>query len=218
MKEEELVHKAEAQPSRTPTPVLDASYEPAKTWDGLEEVGELPAPEFYFEGFMPPEKVTDPYEATAALHRAVVEVFTLRQAGRPLSDLSNAGRGVDKTSEVNISVSRSNPSAPVLKFSNSVSEEAILESLNPQEQAVATEESTEDPFGPENSDQPSIKGSTTTNGPLMEDQSPEAIEALQLTKHEHQAASWNPSWVNISLVDTEIKFAVSEASKFSISY
>jgi hypothetical protein len=67
-KKEELAPRSQSKQLKATTPILDASYEPAKTWDGLEEVGELPAPEFYFEGFMPAENVTDPYEATAALH------------------------------------------------------------------------------------------------------------------------------------------------------
>ena len=214
-KEEELPQESESKKLKTPAPVLDASYEPAKTWDGLEEVGELPAPEFYFEGFMPAEKVMDPYEATAALHRAVVEVFTLRQAGKPLSELSNAGRGMDNTSDVHISVSLSNPSAPLLKFSTGVSEKAILESLSQSEQVVEAVESTEDVFELETPGHTSIMGSNRTKDLLTEDESPEAIEAIKLTNYKQQVASWNPSWLRVSLEDAEIKFAVREASKFS---
>jgi hypothetical protein len=209
----ELAKKSASQQPRTSTPILDASYEPAKTWDGLEEVGELPAPEFYFEGFMPAEKVTDPYEATAALHRAIVEVFTLKQAGRQLSELSNADIGIDKTSDVHISVSRSDCSNPVLKYSAGASEEAILDSLSQSEQFAETEESTEDGFEPETSDDASIMGSNISKDPLMEDESPEAIDALQLSRYEQQVASWNSSWLRISLEDAEIKFAVGKASK-----
>jgi hypothetical protein len=214
-KEEELPQESESKKLKTPAPVLDASYEPAKTWDGLEEVGELPAPEFYFEGFMPAEKVMDPYEATAALHRAVVEVFTLRQAGKPLSELSNAGRGMDNTGDVHISVSLSSPSAPLLKFSTGVSEKAILESMSQSEQVVEAVESTEDVFELETPGDTSIMGSNTIKDLLPEDESPEAIEAIKLTNYEQQIASWDPSWLRVSLEDAEIKFAVSEASKFS---
>jgi hypothetical protein len=211
--------ESQLQQSKIPTPILDASYEPAMTWDGLEEVGELPVPEFYFEGFMPAEKVTDRYEVTAALHRAVVEVFTLKQAGRPLSELSNANRGIDNTSGVQISMSQSNPSYPVLKFSAGASQEAILESLSQSEQDMEIMEakeaagSTEDVFEPETSDDASMRSKTID--PPTEDESPEAIAALQLRNYEHQVASWNPSWLQVSLEDAEIKFAVSEPSKFS---
>jgi hypothetical protein len=220
-KKEELAQESQSRQSKKPAPILDASYEPAKTWDGLEEVGELPAPEFYFEGFMPAGKVTDPYEATAALHRAVVEVFTLKQAGRPLPELANAGRGMDNTSDVHILVSPSNPSAPILKFSADASKEAILESLSQSEhtmeaiEAMEAEESTEDIFQPETSNDASIMRSKPTKDRLTEDESPEAIEAVQVTNFEHQVASWNPSWLQVSLEDAEIKFAVSGASKFS---
>jgi hypothetical protein len=217
-KEEELVQESQSQQSKAPALILDASYQPAETWDGLEEVGELPAPEFYFEGFLPAERVTDPSEVTAALHRAVVEVFTLKQAGRPLTGLSNAAGGADKTSDVQISASQSNPSAPSLQFPESSSEEAVLESLSPRKQVLEAEEVTEDVLGPETSDDASIMRSNTTKDLLTGDESQEEIEAVHLTSYEHQVASWNPSWLQVSLEDVDVKFAVSEASKSSISY
>ncbi len=205
--EGKLVQESKKPQSNTPAPVIDASYEPAKTWDGLEEVGELPAPEFYFEGFMPAEKVTDPYEATAVLHRAVVEVFSLRQAGRPLSELSNAGIWIDMTSDVHISVSASSPSTPLLQFPEGLSEEAILATLS-QTEAEAVE-STEDVFEPETSDDALIMGSSPTKDAMTEGRFPESTKAMQSTNYEQQVASWNPSWLKVSLEDDDIKFAVS---------
>jgi len=192
---------------KTPAPVLDATYEPAKTWDGLEEVGEPPVPEFFFEGFIPAEKVTDPYEATAALHRAVVEVFTLRQAGRPLSELSSASTVVDRTSDVHISVSQSNPTAPPLRFPDGLSELAVLETLSQEEPVLEVAGSTEDAFGQESADT-SITGQNTTKDGVAE------VEAHQPINYEQQVASWKSSWLQVSLEDAEVKFAVSIMSKF----
>src|SRR3954451_12798491 len=39
--------------------------------------------------FIPTERLTSPQALTRALHRAVVEVFTLQQAGRPMGDVCN---------------------------------------------------------------------------------------------------------------------------------
>jgi hypothetical protein len=202
---EKAVEERKTKDSKTPAPILDPSYEPAKTWDGLEEVGDLPAPEFYFEGFMPSEAVTDPYEATAALHRGVVEAFTLRQAGRPLSELSNAPIGADYTMDVKISVPRSNPTAPVLDFSKGASEEKILDSLNDGAEDVI-EGSTEDSFD---------RDSMTTNDPVTQDPVAGAFDHLHENNYEEQVASWDSGWLQTSLNEPEIKFAVSRTSRYS---
>jgi hypothetical protein len=223
-KKEELAPRSQSKQPKATTPILDASYEPAKTWDGLDEVGELPAPEFYFEGYMPAENVTDPYEATAALHRAVVEVFTLKQAGRPLSQLSRASIAFDKTSDVHISVSRSNPSTPLLRFPEGSSENSVLETLSQTEpslqkvevaEALEAAELTEGVFERETSNDTSIMGSNIRKEAITEDASADAVEVLQLEDYERQVASWKSSWLQVSLEDVEIKFAVSEASKSS---
>src|SRR5579871_3007133 len=51
LKEGEVLEETETRLSKAPAPVYDASYVPAKTWDGLEEVGDLPSPEFDYEGW-----------------------------------------------------------------------------------------------------------------------------------------------------------------------
>ena len=84
-----------------------STYQESDSWDGLEEVGGkgiwwMNRDEPEFKGFMPPMKVDDPYEVTAALHRAVVEVFALRASNKPLELLSGAAIGPDVTAEVQV--------------------------------------------------------------------------------------------------------------------
>merc|ERR1712093_393175 len=91
-------------------------YEPASTWDGLERVGwteDRWDPENLYTPFVPMEVKTDSEEITAALHRAMVEVFALREAGVPLGSLSKDTPGQDMTLDVTFDQS---PSGPVLKF------------------------------------------------------------------------------------------------------
>jgi hypothetical protein len=153
-----------------------------------------------------------------------VEVFTLKQAGRPLSELSRASIAFDKTSDVHISVSRSNPSTPLLRFPEGSSENSVLETLSQTEpnlekveaaEALEVAELTEGVFERETSDNTSIMGSNTRKEAITEDASADAVERLQLEDYERQVASWKSSWLQVSLEDVEIKFAVSEASKSS---
>lgn len=164
------------QPAQAPQPVDDPNYQPAITWEGLAEVGEPPVTEFEFEGFMPPVMVANQYEATAAVHRAIVEVFSLKQMGRPLSDLSQAGRGIDVTNDVQISGPHSKASGPTLTFPDGMSAESIVESTITQEaDAVIAEE---------------------------------AFVESHITDYEGQVASWQPTWLQVSLENPEVKFAV----------
>ncbi|KAI0017998.1 hypothetical protein F4780DRAFT_563272 [Xylariomycetidae sp. FL0641] len=71
--------------------VTDSSYIPATNWDGLKFVGGLEhwwnrgghwKKEANWSGFKPKDKTTEPVLIEAAVRRAVVETFALRQAGR----------------------------------------------------------------------------------------------------------------------------------------
>jgi hypothetical protein len=79
------------------------TYEPATTWDGLDVIGRLKDKKFHFAGFLPERKVKSRLEAIAALHQAVVEVFALKQANKPLSILRDSGKA-DLTGDIQIRV------------------------------------------------------------------------------------------------------------------
>ena len=212
-----------------------SSYEPASTWDGLEKVGGFGHwwknnwdPDNHFQGFLPAEVINDPDEVTAALHRAIVEVFALQQAGMPIQDISTAAPGEDLTQEVQISPAAT---GAILQFSQEASLEQIVQSLAPavedetavkedpteSEEDVAADRSPVDPLHPD-STIPAAVDETSEKENLTESEEDVAADrstvdplsdaAPQMT-YEDLVASWDPSWLQISLENPEVKFAVS---------
>jgi len=230
-KVEEAEEREDQLEEAKPTPDL-STYEPASTWDGLEKVGgfgnwwkENWDPDHQFQGFLPAEVIKDPDEVTAALHRAIVEVFALQQVGMPLKDISAAIPGVDLTHEVQISPTAT---GATLQFSQEASLEQVIQSLTPavddettvkenpteSEEDVAADRSTIDPLHPSSPevevDETAEKGNPTeSEEDVAADRS--TVDPLsgstQMTYGE-LVASWDPSWLQISLENPEIKFAV----------
>jgi hypothetical protein len=207
---------------------LDLStYVPASTWDGLEKVGSYEGwweenwdPYHQFDGFLPKEVVKDSDEITAALHRAVVEVFALQQAGLPLREISAAAPSDDLTLEVQISPSAA---GAALQFSQEASLEDIVQSLAPamedetvvkenpteSEEDVAADRSTIDPLHPSSEvDETAPKGNPTeSEEDVAADRS--TVDPLSQMTYDALVASWDPAWLQISLENREVKFAVS---------
>ena len=203
------------------------AYEPAKTWDGLKAVGgkenwydENWNRKHPFNGFLPKQKVTDADETTAALHRAMVEVFALQQAGIPISKVAEAAVSQDYTYEVEITPSASGVS---VQFPESFSLQDLLQTLSPEvdetKEKVAPTESEEDfaadrstidtmhtEYTPTTIDETSEKGNPTES---EEDVAADRSEEDPLTGKTFNVDSWNPSWKEISLENPEVKFAVS---------
>ncbi|KAH7403423.1 ribosomal subunit 39S-domain-containing protein [Cadophora sp. MPI-SDFR-AT-0126] len=204
-------------------------YEPASTWDGLERVGwteDLWDPENLYTPFVPMEVKTDGEEITAALHRAMVEVFALREAGVPLAHLSNDTPGQDLTLDVTFDQS---PSGPVLKFMEAApplddivqsltqAGDEIAENDNPteSEEDVAADRSTIDPLQP--GAEPAADDAFEKGNPTESEEDVDAdrstvdplhqANTMEVT-YEELFASWGPSWLQISLEDSEVKFAV----------
>jgi len=259
----EEAEEGEQLEAAKPTPDL-STYEPASTWDGLEEVGGFEEnwdPDHQFRGFLPAEVIKDSDEVTAALHRALVEVFALQQVGMPLKDISAAMPGVDLTHEVQISPTAT---GATLQFSQEASLEQIIQSLTPavddettvkenpteSEEDVAADRSTIDPLHPSSPEvevdetaekenqtesEEDVAADRSTIDPLHpsspEVEVDETAEKKNPTESEEDVAadrstvdplsgstqmtygelvaSWDPSWLQISLENPEIKFAVS---------
>ncbi|PMD55781.1 uncharacterized protein K444DRAFT_537093 [Hyaloscypha bicolor E] len=230
-KVEEAEEREDQLEEAKPTPDL-STYEPASTWDGLEKVGgfgnwwkENWDPDHQFRGFLPAEVIKDSDEVTAALHRAIVEVFALQQVGMPPKDISAAIPGVDLTHEVQISPTAT---GATLQFSQKASLEQVIQSLTPavddettvkenpteSEEDVAADRSTIDPLHPSSPevevDETAEKGNPTeSEEDVAADRS--TVDPLsgstQMTYGE-LVASWDPSWLQISLENPEIKFAI----------
>lgn len=170
--EEEATAEVEHQESKRTRKTLadlDPSYEPAATWDGLERVGgfghwwkENWDPKHRFEGFLPRDRPTDSNDIVAALHRAMVEVFALQQAGIPLTGISRSISTMDPTKDVEIFPSATGatlqfaPTSSLDKVVHSLSaaagetdETAVKENPSESEADVAADRSSVDPLHPD---------------------------------------------------------------------
>jgi hypothetical protein len=242
MKEQAKAEEAEQREDQLQTakPRPDLSiYEPASTWDGLEKVGGFGNwwkdnwdQDHQFRGFLPMEVKKDSDEVTAALHRAIVEVFALQQVGMPLEGISAAIPGVDFTHEVQISPSAT---GATLQFSPQASLEQIIQSLTPaaedetslkenpteSEEDVAADRSTIDPLHPsgteiEVDETAEKKNPTESEEDVAADRSTvDPLSGSTLMTYDELIASWDPSWLQVSLENPEIKFAVSILSHSS---
>jgi hypothetical protein len=227
--EKEAQEREERRVATTPIPD-DSSYEPATTWDGLEHVGgfghwwkENWDPEHKFDGFLPKEVMSDSGEITAALHRAMVEVLALQQAGMPLEAVSLAAPGEDRTWEVQIVAGAA---GPFLQFTGSASLESVVQALAPvlnesQEEGAPTE-SEEDVDADKSVDDPlnlpkTFEGNSLTEEDKNPTESQEDLDAERSpidylrseSAYKDILASWDPSWLQVPLENPQVKFAVS---------
>ena len=203
---------------------IDGSYHPATTWDGIEMVGGYGKwwkdnwdPEHPVRGFMPSQRLTDTYAITAALHRAVVEVFIFKNAGRSLSELSNVP-GIDLTGKVDIRPATDG--GAMLEYNDSEIEKRIIQAAlaaveepTQSEQDVRSDQSPIDPLREELEASSEKLNSTESEADVAADRS--AIDPLKVAddmsaarSYQQQIESWDPAWLQISLQDAEVKFAV----------
>lgn len=171
-----------------------ASYTPAETWDGLVQVGgKVEEKEtVFFVGFPPQKKASNSTQITAAVQRAVVEVYTLHQAGRPLEFqdwLPTEELLKDVTTEVQFVKTRA---GGVIKYGKEQTKANILEALTVKEKAWSLDNEYE----------------------LNAAKSADALADNQQAQNERdkylkqKIASWDPTWLSVSLKDGNIKFAV----------
>lgn len=226
---ETKVNEVEGQRNVPLEAPLDPTYEPAITWDGLDEVGDKERwePDHPYKGFLPAERATNSEAITAALHRAMVEVFALQQAGKSLSDISQAEPRDDFTDYVQIIPSAT---GATLEFSDNASLGQIVQSLAPavdetspkinpteSEEDVAADRSNIDPLHPDSIppkvDEPAEKRlPTESEEDVAADRStvdPLQEGAVQQVSYAENIASWDPSWLQVSIENPEVKFAVS---------
>lgn len=212
-------------------------YEPSDTWEGLEKVGGYGNwwrdnwdPEHQFKSFLPSHIMSDPAEITASLRRAMIEVFALRQAGKPLDGISKDEPSSDLTHDVLLQLTAS---GPTLDFGSQEAFEGIVQSLvqvvdettvreNPtdSEQDIAADRSTVDPLHPSDTNSTTDTDSTTAEvNPTESEADVAADRSLEDPLHKSSAgsydelvASWDQSWLQIPLDDPDVKFAVSSTS------
>jgi hypothetical protein len=202
-------------------------YQPAETWHGLEEVGGFEPEDFEhpFHSFAPAETVTRDEHVKYALHRAMVEVFAAQQAGKPLSIVSQMAPNDNRTEDGQITPSETGVE---LHFTGAVSLHQIVQSLcqgsdeaneigspTESEEGVTADRSRVNPL--RSDDTPVVFDETATKEAPTESEEDvaadkSAVDPLKDAEPKPLAsiiASWDPSWLQISLANPEVKFAVS---------
>ncbi len=162
--------------------------------------------------FLPPKKLLSKQDLTLALHRAVVEVFTLREAGRPMTDATNAkdDRIIPDTSQVGILLS-GQEQAVALSYPDEQTKEAILQSTvlsEPVEEVTNVQTEVEEARA-------GMEKDTAGQSSLQDVESTPVEEVMQqntnpsLSAPKQATLPSDSTWLNISLLDPAVKFAVS---------
>ena len=242
--DEELAENEGQQKKLVTMADLDPSYVPATNWDGLERVGGFGHwwkqnwdPEHQFEGFLPREIATERNVITVSLHRAMVEVFALREAGIPLSEVSKTISTWDPTTFVQITPAVTGARLQFLGNSSlnevvhsltpatgETDETAVKENPSESEEDVAADRSTVDPLHPQSSeevDETAKKGDPSeSEADVAADRS--TVDPLHRDKPQTQKStdvksasaldiseSWDSAWLEVSIEEPEVKFAAS---------
>lgn len=206
-----------------------STYQESDSAEGLEEVGGkgiwwMNRDEPRFQGFMPPMKVDDPYEVTAALHRAVVEVFALKAANKPLELLSGAPIGPDVTTEVYIvdgadggrlALPEHIKLSDITEFFTQEDETAVHTNPTESEADIAADRSARKPAA-NHAPVEMVDETEVKTAPSMAEEEIAAdrsnVDPLKDQAFQQMVESWDPVWLTVSLADPAVKFAVSQFS------
>lgn len=178
--------------------------------------------------FMPKAKITDSKEIENALHRALIEVFTLKDAGLDLTLASEDARthiNADLISQVKIGQAEDR-SGVVLSFPDEAAKAQLIENIvspvvEPEAEEITAEE--EELFDEPvmQTEQDSKTATTEALVEASEDSIAEIKESVatimgsttvpnkQTWKLPPSPVQWSKGWGSISLQDPDIKFAVS---------
>lgn len=157
---------------------------------------------------MQPKSLLSREDITAAVHRAVVEVITLRDAGRPMTDAVNArdDRVIPETSGVNFTISGEDQKV-ILSYPSDEVKETILQSTVPSEPVEEVMEVQVEAKEVERE----ISNEMDTKTPLEEVAATPVEEVMPDTATRTKKQAILPrdlTWLNISLQDPALKFAV----------
>lgn len=197
-------------------------YRPARNLSELEVLKPLAPRPIPIPRFGPIEMVTDDEEITTCLHRALVEVYTLRQAGKPLSEAWAVDPISDQTHTVQI---RLNDDGEVnLVYSADMTSKKVLDSLVASVEDVEDVEVEDELVAEEEEDemvtraQSEMKSTEASlSEPASTDKPGEIVAVADQTSEETPATpktyrdvinSWDTTWLLTPLKDMEIKFAV----------
>ncbi|KAI9827856.1 MAG: hypothetical protein M1832_004345 [Thelocarpon impressellum] len=183
----------------------EASYEPALNWKGLESVGgdvEESGPQY--EGFMTQARLASPQERTAALHRAVVEVFTLKEAGRELSEVSDIPPTEDLTEHVHLALSADG--AVEMVYRDEESRERLIQSAAVVPAPAVDDAEMEEAAQPETTALPEeTHGARPAPEQIADPLSDFTARTIDL---DQAISSWGTAWHSVPLAELATKFAI----------
>ncbi|KAL9120505.1 MAG: hypothetical protein Q9187_002939 [Circinaria calcarea] len=186
-----------------------AEYVPATSWDGLEHIGgatgwweEAWDKKHQFRGFMSSSKLVSRGDLENAIRRAVIEVYTLVEAGRSPADATNALDDgiIPNPGSVRLSVAHDGSSAVI--YPNDKTRQGLLDSTaksNPIRKALKVRAENTESAALGTTDLSSVQTTSIDQGISVESTRADSIEAESLK---------DQSWLDVSLKDPVIKFAV----------
>lgn len=181
--------------------------------------------------FVPKDAMTNVDEITAIVHRVLVEIFTWQQANHQLADIFMASKSSSDFT-LNVNMTYSPRTGIELQYPDNTTMENIISSLTPEkseEKAVFTHETElshseihdnstipaemADLDGRKESEQNSAEKLDSIE-PISPDEA--TTDNLQNSKktglepinYHELVTSWDPSWMNIPIINTELKFTL----------
>lgn len=160
-------------------------------------------------------RLEKPEDVTAALHRAVIEVYTLHQLRQPFWKLFKSVGPDDLTRSVQAAPSSDSKGAILVYPGNGVKLQILRSILGNAEKAESSTELEEETTSSAESTTSSVEAndleSTMEDTNLdLPDESVQSDQSSDQAKHE--ISSWDPSWLSVPLTDARIKFAVCQLS------
>lgn len=243
--EEIAADKQAVEPYNATLPsVTSGDYTPATTWDGLESIG---GPEGWweetwdhnnrFEGlvllvatgenadhhsrsFMAPHMITTREDISRAIHRAFVEIFTLKEAGLPI-DISGDFVQTSQTDYIkDVSFKQAEDGTTVPVFVQEKLRKEILDSLTTEHDELNTNDpngSLVDVLGDTQvvEDKGAISTAKTQTSALIDlgaGDLEHTESTVQTEKPSLEFAANDETWLNVHFHDIDVKFVVSKLS------
>ncbi|MCJ1355689.1 MAG: hypothetical protein MMC33_005681 [Icmadophila ericetorum] len=195
--------------TKKPKPIDQVGYEPAVTWDGLEHIGGASGwweadwdRDHQFTGFMAPTISDSKEEVAKAIRRALIEIYTLKEEGRPFIDAAYALDDKIIPNFGRVSFSISEDGSVSISFPDEETHRAVLQSVVKSE---PVEEVLEVPEEAAQVEAPHAE-STTTEDLELASASKLDEPTVQISEVSEPVA--DDSWISVSFTDPALKFAI----------
>ncbi|MCJ1464821.1 hypothetical protein MMC07_003435 [Pseudocyphellaria aurata] len=225
--------RAVTEPQEAPPEEAKAAtgeYVPALTWDDLDQIGgqddswEKAWTENHpFEGFMAPTKMESREDISGAIHRAMVEVFTLKEAEVRMEISIGYGETPETDYRKDVSFKQAENGNSILVFSYEQLREEVLDSLTEVEEvqndSETTFESTVDEHHVSDREEVDLTGNNSTvraeteaatsgDTGIFEETDFKDHESDETGEAIDETPSNDETWLDVSFSDRETKFAI----------